>query len=74
MTVQHSVVLAACVAMMSIAAPAMPLDELRACHTLAADPSSAINLQRPPALRYRTAPVRICVPDATNLTWSVAFV
>jgi len=77
MTVQHSAMLAACVAMMSLAAPAMPLGELRAgneCRALVADPSSAINLQRPPALRYRTAPVRICVPDDTNLTRPVGFV
>ena len=70
MTIQHSVVFAACIAVMSVAAPAMPLDELRAenaCQSLVADPASAINLQRPPALRYRTAPLRICVPDSTNL-------
>ena len=76
MTVRHSVVLAACAAFMSVAAPAMPFDELRAanaCQMLATDPSSAINLQRPPALRYRTAPLRICVPDATNLTRPAAF-
>ena len=76
MTVQHSAMLAACVAMMSVAAPAMPFGDLRAdnaCRVLVTDPSSAINLQRPAALRYRTAPVRICVPDDTNRTWSVAF-
>jgi hypothetical protein len=76
MTVQHSIMLAACAAMMSAAAPAMPFDALRAgnaCRLLVTDPSSAINLQRPPALRYRTAPVRICVPDDTNLTSPVAF-
>ncbi len=76
MNIQHSVVFAASVAMMSVAAPAMPIDELKAanaCQALVADPSSAVNLQRPAALRYRTAPLRICVPDDTNLTWSVAF-
>jgi len=74
--IRHSLVFAACIVTLSVAAPAMPLDELKAanaCQALVVDPSSAINLQRPPALRYRAAPLRICMPDDSSRTWSVAY-
>jgi hypothetical protein len=57
---------AACIVTVSFAASAMPLDEFKAanaCRALVVDPSSAINLRRPPALRYKAAPLRICMPD-----------
>jgi hypothetical protein len=40
---------------------------------LVIDPSSAINLRRPPALRYKAAPVRICVRDDTDRSRLAAF-
>ena len=48
----------------------MPIEQFKAanaCHALVVDPSSAINLKRPPALRYRAAPLRICMPEDANL-------
>jgi len=66
----------ACVTVASVATPALPLNlkAAHACSALAIHPATAINLQRPPALRYRTAPLRICVPDDTNTAWHMAFV
>jgi len=57
----------------SVATPALPLNlkAAHACSALAIHPASAINLQRPSALRYRTAPLRICVPDDTNTVWHI---
>lgn len=65
-SIRQSVLIAVCVAILCLTAPAMSLEELRAdhaCRALVVDPASAANLQRPYALRYRTAPVRICVPE-----------
>jgi hypothetical protein len=67
---------AACFVTISVAASAMSLDELKAasdCHALVVDPASALNLRRPPALRYRSPPLLICMPDDSKRPWSVAF-
>jgi hypothetical protein len=58
-----------CIVMGTAAAPAMSFDGLKAanaCRALVVDSTSAVNLRRPPALRYRAAPLRVCVPDDTN--------
>jgi hypothetical protein len=76
MDIRHSVLFAACVAAGSVAVPAMSLDEYKAayaCAALVIDPSSAINLRRPPALRYKAAPVRICVRDDSDRSRLAAF-
>lgn len=65
-SIRESVLLAVCVAVVCLSVPAMSLEELRAdyaCRALVVDPASAANLERPYALRYRTAPLRICVPE-----------
>jgi hypothetical protein len=65
-SVRESVLVAVCIAILCLAAPALSLKELRAdyaCRALVVDPASAANLERPYALRYRSAPVRVCVPD-----------
>jgi hypothetical protein len=76
MNVRRSAVFAAIVVFGTIVAPAMSIDELKAanaCRALVVDPSSAVNLRRPFALRYRTAPLRLCMPDDTNTFMTVAF-
>jgi hypothetical protein len=65
-SVRESVLIAVCIAILCLAAPALSFKELRAdyaCRALVIDPASAANLERPYALRYRSAPVRVCVPD-----------
>jgi hypothetical protein len=37
------------------------------------DPASAANLHRPYALRYRAAPLRVCIPDDTTSIARLAF-
>ena len=64
-SIRKSVLVAICVAVMCLAAPAISVREMRAdyaCQALVVDPASAANLDRPYALRYRTAPLRVCVP------------
>ena len=68
--IRQSAWAAACAAALWVAALAASLDELKAdyaCRALVIDPASAANLQRPPALRYRTAPLLVCVPDDTRI-------
>jgi len=75
-SIRQSVWVAACAAALCVAAPAASPDELKAdyaCRALVADPASAANLQRPYALRYRAAPLRVCVPDDTNRIARIAF-
>jgi hypothetical protein len=63
--VRNSVICAIGIAVMSLTVAAMPLDQFKAasgCRALVVDPASAANLQRPHALRYRGAPMRVCVP------------
>jgi hypothetical protein len=75
MTIRQSVLLAATIAFFSMLAPAMSLDQHKAAHDCSAmvvDPSTAINLQRPSALRYKAAPLRICMRDDTHQSRSVA--
>jgi len=75
MIVRRLALFLACITTASAATPALPaLKSANACTALVIDPSSAINLQRRPALRHRSAPSRICVPDDTNTAWRVAFV
>lgn len=65
-SIRQSVLVAVCIAVLCLAAPALSFEELRAdyaCRALVVDPASAANLERPYALRYRTAPLRVCVPD-----------
>lgn len=72
--IRQSLWAVACAAALSMAAPAASPDQFKAsytCRALVADPVS--NLQRPHALRYRAAPLRICVPDDTNHAARVAF-
>jgi hypothetical protein len=66
MVLRYSLVGAACFVTISVAASAMPRDQLKsanACRALVVDPASAINLRRPPALRYRSPPLLICMPE-----------
>jgi hypothetical protein len=65
-SIRQSVYVAGCAAALCMATPAAPLDTLKAdyaCRAMVTDPASAANLQRPYALRYRAAPLRVCVPD-----------
>jgi hypothetical protein len=69
MTIRRSVLLAVTIAFASMLAPAMSLDQHKAayaCSAMAIDPSSAVNLRRPSALRYKAAPLRLCVREDTN--------
>jgi len=64
--IRRSLLAAACFVTLSAAASAIPLDQLKAasaCQALVVDPASAINLRRPPALRYRSPPLLICMPE-----------
>ena len=68
-SVRQSVYIAGCAAALCMAAPAAPLEALKAdfaCRAMVTDPASAANLHRPYALRYRAAPLRVCVPDDTT--------
>jgi hypothetical protein len=68
MTIQSSVWVAAAIAIAAVLAPAIALDEQKAAYacTMVVDPSTAINLQRPAALRYKAAPLRRCMPGDTD--------
>jgi hypothetical protein len=69
MNLRRSIVLAATVATASVLAPVIGPDQQLAsygCHALVIDPVSALNLERPYALRYKSAPLRLCMPDDTN--------
>jgi hypothetical protein len=75
-SIRKSVCVAGCAAAMCVAAPVTPLEALKAdyaCRALVTDPASAANLHRPYALRYRAAPLRVCVPDDTNTFARLAF-
>jgi len=75
MTIQSSVWLAAAVAIASMLVPAMALDQQQKAAytcTMVVDPSSAINLQRPAALRYKAAPLRRCMPEGTDPFLAIA--
>jgi hypothetical protein len=75
-SIGQSVYVAGCAAAMCVAAPAAPLEAFKAdyaCRALVTNPASAANLQRPYALRYRAAPLRVCVPDDTNSFARLAF-
>jgi hypothetical protein len=53
----------------------MSFEELKAAHScraLVVDPLSAANLGRPFALRYRAAPLRLCIPADTYEFRSIA--
>jgi hypothetical protein len=68
-SVRQSVYVAGCAAALCMAAPVAPLEALKAdfaCRAMVTDPASAANLHRPYALRYRAAPLRVCVPDDTT--------
>jgi hypothetical protein len=67
-SIRQSVYIAGCAAALCMAAPVAPLEALKAdyaCRAIVTDPASAANLHRPHALRYRAAPLRVCVPDDT---------
>lgn len=69
--IRRSVWIAVCLAVLCVAAPAVSLEEFKsdyACRAVVVDPASAANLQRPHALRYRAAPLRVCVPDDADNT------
>jgi len=75
-SIRQSVYVAGCAAAVCVAAPMTPLQAFKAdyaCRTLVIDPASAANLHRPYALRYRAAPLPVCVPDDTNTFASLAF-
>jgi hypothetical protein len=75
-SIRKSICVAGCAAAMYVAAPVAPLEALKAdyaCRALVTDPASAANLHRPYALRYRAAPLRVCVPDDTNTFARLAF-
>jgi hypothetical protein len=77
MTLRRSVLLAATVAVATMLAPAISLDQHKAayaCSAMAIDPGSAVNLRRPSALRYKSAPIRLCVREDTNYSRPVAAV
>jgi hypothetical protein len=68
-SVRQSLYVAGCAAALCMAAPVAPLEALKAdyaCRAMVTDPASAANLHRPYALRYRAAPLRVCVPDDTT--------
>jgi hypothetical protein len=76
MTIRRPVMLAAVIAAASMLAPGLDQHKAAyACHALVIDPSSAINLKRPAALRYKAAPLRLCMREDTNqmrtLVWRV---
>ena len=75
-SIRQSVYVAGCAVVLGLVASAAPLQKFKAdyaCRALVTDPATAANLQRPPALRYRAAPVRVCVPDDTNSFARLAF-
>jgi hypothetical protein len=75
-SVRQSLCVAGCAAAMCMAAPVAPLEAFKAdyaCRALVTDPASAANLHRPHSLRYRAAPLRVCVPDDTNTFARLAF-
>ena len=75
MPVARSALFVASVLVWTVVTPAMSFEEFKAahaCRAMVADPLSALNLVRPFALRYRTAPIRVCVPDDTNEYTAVA--
>jgi hypothetical protein len=77
MNLRRSVPLAATIAVASMLAPAISSDQHKAaygCSFMAIDPGSAINLRRPSALRYKAAPLRLCVREDTNYFRPVAAV
>jgi hypothetical protein len=62
--VRNSVVCAVIIAVVSVTLQALPLDQIEAASGCReAVPASATTLQRPHALRYRGAPMRVCAPD-----------
>jgi hypothetical protein len=74
-SIRQSVYFAGCAAALCLAAPVAPLEPFKAdyaCRAMVTDPASAANLQRPHALRYRAAPLRVCVPDETHSLSRVA--
>lgn len=74
--IRQSLCIAGCAAAVCVVAPATPLQAFKAdhaCRALVTDPASAANLYRPHALRYRAAPLRVCVPDDTNTFARLAF-
>jgi len=74
--IRQSIWAVACAAALCVVAPAAAPEKFKAgyaCRALVLDPASAGNLQRPAALRYRAAPLRICMPDDTNRVAHVAF-
>jgi hypothetical protein len=79
-SIRQSVCVAGCAAAICVAALqsalVAPLQAFKAdyaCRALVTDPASAANLHRPYALRYRAAPLRVCVPDDTNTFARLAF-
>ena len=73
MAIRRPVMLAAVIAAASILAPGIDQHKAAyACHALVIDPSSAINLKRPAALRYKAAPLRLCMREDTNQMRTVA--
>jgi hypothetical protein len=75
-SIRQSVYVAGCAAALCLATPVAPLEAFKAdyaCRAMVTDPASAANLQRPYALRYRAAPLRVCVPDDTNSFARLAF-
>ena len=66
MNIRRSTLFVASILLGTAVAPAMSFEKLKAAHScraLVVDPASAANLGRPFALRYRAAPLRLCVPD-----------
>lgn len=69
MDIRRSALFVACVAFWSVLAPMISAEEFKAayaCRALVVDPATAVNLARPFALRYRSAPLRVCMRDDTN--------
>jgi len=63
MTIGRTMWLAAGITLASVIAPAMPIDapaSAPGCRTTT--PTFAVSTQRPPALRYKAAPLNLCVP------------
>jgi hypothetical protein len=69
-SIRQSVYVAGCAVVLGLVASAAPLERFKAdyaCRALVTDPATAANLQRPPALRYRAAPVRAaCLTTPTG--------
>lgn len=69
MTLRRLSWLAMAVVFAVVVVPIISLEQHKAayaCSALVLDPTSAINLQRHSALRYKSAPLRICVPEDGN--------